>query len=309
MNIPAKLYISVKPCSPLLWAAVLSVVNFVSATDIMIYLFTKVGLSHLIPSDHNWQSVISCVLIFFFFLILYLFWLSFLKTFIDHGLLEHNIASNKPTSFSSVLNNSIRYHDSKMEYFRRNIPENDIKSHVENVLVDILLYDVRHAFSTLYNHPGFCVSIFLPVIVNEGNTIMYEAFTTKFDQNERDRLIYAKNEGFCGWAWANNEPQAGARKKSIFGIVSIKDIRYYNGSGLKRNNSFLCLPVTGRHHPHLRKNDSGSVVAVLSIDSIVKEDFKCQHNIVQQLEGSLRCINGFIFDLIKDGKLTAELKR
>lgn len=304
MNPICRLYLIIKPASPWLWSLILTLVQFVSLTNLVIYYLTVIGAGFLLPSDHNWQAAVSCAVIFIFFILIYMMWRSVLKTFIDHGLLEAKIDSSDSMSFYSILHNSIKHLEMKMFHLDKSINKNDIRSHVENVLIDLLLCEVRHAFSILYNHSGFSVSIFFPVVINGTNTVMYEAYTT---HDNHARLTYEKGEGFCGWAWEHNEPQAGARKKSIFSIISIKDKRYCKDDGSHHNKSFLCIPIVSKLHHLMEDSESDSVVAILSVKSRVTEDFKCRHSIVQQFDISLRDTCSFIISLIKEKKLTAKL--
>lgn len=308
MTFAAQMYRKFRPYYPFLGAASLSIAQFISSTDLMIITFKEFGLETLLPVKSSWLAVVSCIFLFMLFMVAYVIWRAIFKTFIKHDLLEDDISSNDPMSFSSVLSNAIYYHDSKIVYLKSQLTEQDLKNHIENVLIDLLLYNIRHAFSNLYGHPGFCVSIFLPMIHDGNRHVMFEAYTTKFDQKHRRRLEYNEKEGFCGWAWATNEPQAGSKRKTVLSLLSIKDKRYYNKDGLQHNNSFLCLPISVKQHRYSDNNASQSVLAILSIDSRIAEDFKCRHSVVKQLDGSLKEVCAFVFELINEGKLTLGLR-
>jgi hypothetical protein len=146
---------------------------------------------------------------------------------------------------SSVLARDIVITTTRRAYWERQLSE--------------LLKQLHDAFlnnrSTQISGTTFSVSIMKP---HGGvlKTKYYFSDDELFEPNYTEET-FQDGQGFCGWAWRDNFPQSGRKRRRI-----MRDIRYANNMDTNsRAKSFFCTPVCSK-----RKNKQDRYILVIASD-------------------------------------------
>jgi hypothetical protein len=189
--------------------------------------------------------------------------------------------------FESAVGKFTRYHKkSPVEQMLDSLDRGthaDARKKVINVMIDILITDLRDAFQDLCVWPDIRVAIYVEsletVSYNKKETVLHMISSTEFDKeyelSTKFRKVNTtdKYEGYCGHAWNTGLPTCGTYRRFFFWT----DKTFFCGNVLDKGRSFLCLPIT-------RSDTTGEpVLAVLSIDSGRRYDLLLSRDLVQTI--------------------------
>ena len=164
------------------------------------------------------------------------------------------------------------------------------------LLVDYVLTDVRKAFEILVAHGSIRVTLFIRQPLQEGEddlAVMRSVQTSKFRGASFAITQFARGTGLCGCAWKKGEPACG---NSYILYPFKKDPRFHSFGSKDNNMSFFCSPIWSEHYK------SGTVIGVLSIDSLRSRDFKLDYDDMTEVDAALGLVRQILADHILHGR-------